>query len=223
VIAALILTKAAPDLAQILFSISFVAFVGATTWDLIVLLGLLIDENRRRRGLRPMHVGVDYGAGEDVWFDTTPSQEPYRSSDHRRPLARGEPAAAARQVGADFAPELAVAIGVVTLVVAARSCRLGYARTACSALRSAMSSWTFVHRMSGCPTVDELKVERVLDAGFNPRDPWGSAYALRHVDDDFVCISPGPDRQLGTADDVVVSANDTDVRTRPHVGFLRSP
>lgn len=36
-------------------------------------------------------------------------------------------------------------------------------------------------------------------------DPWGSRYYLKVWADSFVVGSPGPDRQAGTADDILVS------------------
>jgi hypothetical protein len=182
-----------------------------TAWDLIVLAGLAIDAVRRRRGRRPIRVGVDYGAGEDTWFETTPGTEPYRSCDARRPLARGEPAAAARHVGGALATRLGVIIGTaaaytvaVDLFAPHPDCLLRHAKAGCSTIRAATMQRQAVHPAAGCPTVDELKAERDLDTEFSPQDPWGSPYEVRCLDEAIICTSAGPDRRRGTEDDIVV-------------------
>lgn len=42
-------------------------------------------------------------------------------------------------------------------------------------------------------------------AGQGDTDPWGSHYYLRLWSDSFVVGSPGPDLQMGTEDDILVS------------------
>lgn len=53
-----------------------------------------------------------------------------------------------------------------------------------------------------CPTLDELVNRRELEAD-HASDPWGEPYDLRCTEHDVVVSSAGPDRQLGTADDIV--------------------
>jgi hypothetical protein len=58
------------------------------------------------------------------------------------------------------------------------------------------------------PTVQEL---RAGGPGVEPRralaeqDPWGGYYRLRFQDAQVQAISSGPDRELGTPDDLVVA------------------
>jgi general secretion pathway protein G len=199
-----------PPLGDALLGVCIVVIAVGAGWDVIVIVGLAIDALRRRMGLRPLRVGVDYGAGEDAWFETTSGTQPYRTCDTRRLLARGDPVVAARQVGGALATRLGVVLfaSAVTAAVdvpsplpcSARSA----AKIACSTIRQATMQRMAVHPGSGCPTVNELKAERELYSGFSGRDPWGSPYELRCFDEEIICTSAGPDRRRGTEDDIVV-------------------
>jgi hypothetical protein len=216
-VGALIVASAVPLLAAVLVGGILLVVAGGAAWDAAVLVGLGIDVVRRRRGRGPIHVGVDYGSGKDIWFETAPAEDPYRSQDERRLLARGDPAAAARRVGGALAMRLAVVTAVMTALALAslrstrchHNCR-GSARTACNTIRQATQMWKAVNPEKGCPTLEALKADRVLDTGFNLRDPWGGKYQLRCVDDEIVCMSAGPDRKRGTDDDVVVPDGERD-------------
>jgi hypothetical protein len=59
-----------------------------------------------------------------------------------------------------------------------------------------------VHPSEDCPTVDQLKAEKILDTGFSLKDPWGQPYKVSCDSDEITCTSPGPDRKEGTDDDV---------------------
>jgi hypothetical protein len=194
-----------------LAGVCLLVFAGCAAWDLVVLGGLAIDALRRRRGQRPIRVGVDYGAGGDTWFETTAGPEPYRSCDQRRLVAHGEPGAAARRIGRALAIRLAVVLGgmtVATLAVEAchpvDCCHICHVKTACNTVRQAAMSWKSLHPEDECPTPFELKAEGALDTGFSLRDPWGGYYDLRCDGAEITCSSPGPDRKRGTDDDVVV-------------------
>lgn len=55
-----------------------------------------------------------------------------------------------------------------------------------------------------CPTVEQLVRDRVLDP--KPavaNDPWGTAFTIQCSDEAVSVRSAGPDRKLGTADDIV--------------------
>jgi hypothetical protein len=41
-----------------------------------------------------------------------------------------------------------------------------------------------------------------LDAAWNPRDPWGTEYAVECQSDEVIATSAGPDRNFRTADDI---------------------
>jgi hypothetical protein len=215
-IAAVLVAMAETFLATILVGVCLVIVAGGAAWDLIVLAGLAVDSVRLKRGQRPICVGVEYGTGEDEWFETSPGPEPYRSCDERCLLARGNPAAAARQVGSALATRLGVVTGVAMIAamlhhMAHSGCHyppVGAARSACSTIRQATILWMAVNPGRGCPNVDELKVD--LDAAFGSRDPWGGGYEIRCFDDEIICVSPGRDRKRGTEDDIVVPAREDD-------------
>jgi hypothetical protein len=209
---------AAPFLGAVLAGAFLLVIAAGAAWDVIVLVGLTIDLVRRQRGLRPIRIGVEYGVGDDSWFDTAPGPEPYRSFDHRRLLARGDPAATARQVGGALATRLGVVAAVIVPIVAAggpngSECHyfpVRAARTACNTIRQATMQWMAVRPGERCPTVEDLKANRDLDTGFGQRDPWGGSYEIRCVDLEIRCTSPGPDGKRGTGDDIVVPANEAD-------------
>jgi prepilin-type N-terminal cleavage/methylation domain-containing protein len=93
----------------------------------------------------------------------------------------------------------AMAIGVMK---AKTTADIGTARTACDNVRSAVVQWKAVHPSEDCPTVEQLKSEKILDTGFSLKDPWGTAYKIACDQDEITCTSAGPDRKEGTDDDV---------------------
>ena len=95
----------------------------------------------------------------------------------------------------------AIAIGVLQ---AQKRASIGAAKTACNTVRDATIQWRAIHPGEDCPTVDQLKKEKILDTGFNVKDPWNSTYKLSCDADEITCTSPGPDRKEGTEDDIVV-------------------
>ncbi len=100
----------------------------------------------------------------------------------------------------------AISIGVVK---AKQTADKGAAKTACSTARSATLIWQNEHPTDGCPTIDQLKQTKVLDTGFNSKDPWGNAFKLACDTEEIVCSSAGPDRKEGTEDDIRVPPADT--------------
>jgi general secretion pathway protein G len=55
-----------------------------------------------------------------------------------------------------------------------------------------------------CPTVQTLIAEKELDSSGNTEDPWGQPYKILCEGDDISVTSPGPDKQEGNEDDIVV-------------------
>jgi len=93
----------------------------------------------------------------------------------------------------------AISIGVLQ---AGKRANIGAASTACDTVRQATQMWKAIHPSEDCPTVDQLKLDKDLDTGFNVKDPWGSPYKLNCETDEIVCSSAGPDRKEGTEDDI---------------------
>jgi hypothetical protein len=103
---------------------------------------------------------------------------------------------------------LGIALGcggyVIALVAWDNGRREAEART--SALRSlgdlqhSATSWRVERTYDQCPTVRELLSDHT-DSGLSPVDPWGQPYILSC--DETVARSSGPDKVLGTIDDIV--------------------
>jgi general secretion pathway protein G len=100
----------------------------------------------------------------------------------------------------------AIAIGVLQ---AKKKADVSTAQTACNTIRDASIQWKAVHPGEDCPTVDQLKKEKILDTGFNLKDPWNGLFKLSCDSDEITCTSPGPDRKEGTEDDIQVPRPDT--------------
>ena len=54
----------------------------------------------------------------------------------------------------------------------------------------------------GCPTVQDLLTEKILDKNKNTKDAWDNEFAIECDEDGPVAISAGPDKQMGTEDDI---------------------
>jgi hypothetical protein len=85
-------------------------------------------------------------------------------------------------------------------------CRLsgvGTARTACDTIRQATVTWKTVHPADGCPTVEQLRMDKALDRDFFMKDAWGNPFKLTCATDETVCTTAGPDKREGTEDDII--------------------
>ena len=99
----------------------------------------------------------------------------------------------------------AISVGVMS---AKKSADLKLAKTACNTIRDATIQWKAVHSGEDCPTIDQLKKEKILDTGFSVKDPWGVPFKLACDTDEITCTSAGPDRKDGTDDDIHVPQPD---------------
>jgi general secretion pathway protein G len=100
----------------------------------------------------------------------------------------------------------AISIGVMS---AKKKADVGAAKTACNTIRDATIQWKAIHSGEDCPTVDQLKQEKILDTGFSLKDPWGGLFKVSCEADEITCTSAGPDRKDGTEDDLHVPLADT--------------
>lgn len=100
----------------------------------------------------------------------------------------------------------AISVGVMS---AQKSANLKLAKTACNTIRDATIQWKAIHSGEDCPTIDQLKKEKILDTGFNVKDPWNMNFKLACDSDEINCTSTGPDRKEGTEDDIHVPQLDT--------------
>jgi general secretion pathway protein G len=100
----------------------------------------------------------------------------------------------------------AISVGVMS---AKKSADLKLAKTACNTIRDATITWKAIHAGEDCPTIDQLRKEKVLDTGFSVKDPWGGLFKITCDSDEITCTSPGPDRKEGTEDDTHVPQLET--------------
>jgi hypothetical protein len=182
--------------------------------DVLALADAVRAARRLARGLPPPRERTDYGIGLQQWVRITPAGNPYRAQDRVELVAIGSPAAAARMLARNLVCRaLAVGLPVMALVggdarvIRGHRCQVSsVAKTALSTIRSATMLYLSAHPEGGCPTVSQLKAERFLDPSFSEWDPWGKTWTLRCDDHGIVGVSSGPDRRLGTQDDIVVPA-----------------
>jgi general secretion pathway protein G len=73
--------------------------------------------------------------------------------------------------------------------------------TAVHNVRSAVFAYQLAG-LDGCPTVDQLRAERMLDRQASATDSWNHAFAIECAEGDVVVRSAGPDGVLGTDDDI---------------------
>ncbi len=77
------------------------------------------------------------------------------------------------------------------------------AQTQARAIRGVATQYLALRGNGDCPTVPLLISEKELDPE-NEKDPWGQVFALVCDTDDIQVSSPGPDKQEGTEDDIIV-------------------
>jgi general secretion pathway protein G len=96
---------------------------------------------------------------------------------------------------------IATAVAVAVMPQLEKS-RIQTAKTDVSAVRSAVQ--LYLAEMPGkCPTMEDLKSERLLDKGKRTTDPWDKEFVINCIEgDDPDVYSTGPDMQEGTEDDV---------------------
>lgn len=78
------------------------------------------------------------------------------------------------------------------------------AETAARTVRNAVSQWQLSNNDYSCPTVSQLIQDKQLDSGQNTSDPWGAEFTITCNSDEVIVSSGGPDKKVGTPDDVVV-------------------
>lgn len=84
------------------------------------------------------------------------------------------------------------------------------AETDARSIRQAVRTATATGELQDCPSYDELRQRELVEGGSRGQDPWQRPYELRCPQDsprNVVVTSAGPDRKLGTEDDIVVSGD----------------
>jgi general secretion pathway protein G len=100
----------------------------------------------------------------------------------------------------------AISIGVMA---AKKKADIGTTNTACNTARNATVMWKSSHPTEDCPTIEQLKQEKLLGSDFSVKDPWGNPLKLACDTDETVCTTAGPDRKDGTDDDIKVPQGET--------------
>jgi general secretion pathway protein G len=80
--------------------------------------------------------------------------------------------------------------------------RIEQARTDAQSVRGAIEMYLAQNPAAVCPTVEVLVRARVLSSRTRTHDPWDSKFWIECDGEDVTVVSPGPDRRLGTWDDV---------------------
>jgi general secretion pathway protein G len=83
-----------------------------------------------------------------------------------------------------------------------------------SELRKVAGQWRMTHVSEECPDFARLHADRLVDKESNAKDPWGSPYTIVCADDDITVFSPGPDKKIGTEDDIVAPTGAVVTRDR---------
>src|SRR5258708_2412638 len=78
----------------------------------------------------------------------------------------------------------------------------GTAKIFCQQLRTTAIAYKAKNPEVDCPTPDQLKAEKELDSTSNLKDPWGQPYQIKCEIDEVYAFSAGPDKQIGTEDDI---------------------
>jgi general secretion pathway protein G len=101
---------------------------------------------------------------------------------------------------------LALVAGGVAVVALPRlrDAQVSTATNGARTVRQAIQQWQAANNELGCPTISQLIQEKLLDRGSNTSDPWGGEYKASCDDDEVVVTSAGPDKKLGTVDDIIV-------------------
>jgi general secretion pathway protein G len=100
----------------------------------------------------------------------------------------------------------AISIGVMA---AKKKADIGTTITACNTARNATVMWKSSHPTEDCPTIEQLKQEKLLGSDYSVKDPWGNPLKLACDSDETTCTTAGPDRKEGTDDDIIVPKGDT--------------
>lgn len=69
-------------------------------------------------------------------------------------------------------------------------------------VRAGVKTWWTLQGDPGCPTVDDLIREGILDRDSTRADPWGQAWRIECLERDATIVSLGPDRKAETEDDI---------------------
>lgn len=102
---------------------------------------------------------------------------------------------------------VALITGGIALVVMRHleTARIDTTRTSARALREAVTMWRMRDASSECPTIETLVRMQLVDSASKTTDAWDKPFAIECSEQGDVTItSAGPDRKLGSPDDIRV-------------------
>jgi general secretion pathway protein G len=70
------------------------------------------------------------------------------------------------------------------------------------AKKIASAAELYLSESDDCPTVDKLVEQKILSSKSNTKDAWDNDYAIECDEDGATVRSGGPDKQMGTEDDI---------------------
>ncbi len=102
---------------------------------------------------------------------------------------------------------IALISGGIALVVIhhLETARIETTRTSARALREAVNLWRMRDGSGECPTIDTLVRMQLVDSASKTTDAWDKPFVIECSEQGEITIaSAGPDRKLGSADDIRV-------------------
>jgi general secretion pathway protein G len=102
---------------------------------------------------------------------------------------------------------IALITGSIALVVIRHleTARIETTRTSARALREAVNLWRMRDGSNECPTIDTLVRMQLVDSASKTTDAWDKPFVIECSEQGEITIaSSGPDRRLGSADDIRV-------------------
>jgi general secretion pathway protein G len=110
--------------------------------------------------------------------------------------------------------EIMIVVAIIAMVSAGvaavaipkmKEAQIKQAATGARVIRTAVSQWQLAENEFGeCPSVSQLIEDKQLDSGQDTSDPWGQDYAITCADDEVIVASSGPDKKVGSDDDIVI-------------------
>jgi general secretion pathway protein G len=94
-------------------------------------------------------------------------------------------------------------VGIAALRYFERA-RIRMAETNARTIQGGVKSWWIDNDAGKCPGIGELIESQSLEHGSPTQDPWGGDWQIRCTDNQVTVASAGPDRKLGTEDDIRV-------------------
>lgn len=99
---------------------------------------------------------------------------------------------------------MALIAGAVGVAVMPRlnKARMESTRTDAQNIRAAAQMYLMENPAGGCPSMDDLLEERILDSSKRITDAWDNEFQIECEGGEPFVVSAGPDGQFGTEDDI---------------------